>query len=323
LLAAEEINAAGGIPGVGMIEIYSEDDEGKPDVSVSAVQKLVHRDNVHAVLGAINSSATNANMKVTWDAEIPQITAISSAPTITAQGNPWIFRTQITSERTSQGLAEVGVNDLGITKWGILHDADDYGRDAANIFEKRLAELGIKDIPVEIFIRGDKDYTGQLLNLSRAGVEGVGGFGMNEEIARAIKQAKEELDLHFQWIGTDAIGVDDFPLLAGEAAEDTIVSVLFVASNPDLEVQQFVKKIQDKYGETPDYACAQGYDAMMLLADAIERAGTTNNVAIRDALRATSDFVGLTGKTKFDENGNDLKPFLTTVWKNGILVPYN
>lgn len=90
-LAIEEINAAGGINGR-MLEAIWEDDAAIPAQSVSAVEKLVNRDQVAIVIGSFNSSNTLANMKVTERERVPHISPVSAAPAVTESGNKWIFR---------------------------------------------------------------------------------------------------------------------------------------------------------------------------------------------------------------------------------------
>ena len=82
-------------------------------------------------------------------------------------------------------------------------------------------------------------------------------------------------------------------------------------------VQNFVKKFKAKYGETPDAMAALGYDSAMVLADAIKRAGTTDGPKVRDALAATKDFQGVTGKTTIDANRNASKSAVILTINNG------
>ena len=95
-MAVNEINEAGGIDGRYMIELVKEDDEGVPAKSVTVTQKLVNQNKITALIGALNSSCTIADMEITASSKIPQITPCSSAQSIVEQGNEFIFRTTAT-----------------------------------------------------------------------------------------------------------------------------------------------------------------------------------------------------------------------------------
>lgn len=319
-IAVSEINDAGGIEGIGKIVLHEADDEAESDTAISAVQQLIHRDNVVAVVGPMHSSPILASMNVCQEAGIPQIIASGSSPQITKQGNPYVFRLHVTSENAAKSLADIGVNKLDIKKWGILHDADDYGVDAAEAFQEGIEELGIEIAEKHTFMRDDIDYTGQLLNLSKAGVEGIAGFGMVLDISRAMKQASE-LGLDFQWVGTDALASSEFIDVAGEHGEGTVIPVLFLTSNPDSRIQSFIEEFKKLYDDTPDYYAAAGYDSIYLIKEAIEMAGSADPEKIREALTEI-DFFGLTGGVSFDDTGESIREFSVGVWKDGNLEPY-
>ena len=143
-LAKDEINSRGGIPGVGEIEFIYEDDKCVPPESGNAVNKLVYRNKVLAVIGSVCSSSTMAGMIVSQKAKTPQITAVSTSPAITQKGNKWIFRSSIADATRAGALAEFAVKKLNKKKVGIIHDADDYGRDGAYAFVDKLKEFNIE-----------------------------------------------------------------------------------------------------------------------------------------------------------------------------------
>ncbi len=319
-LAADELNAAGGIKGLGRIELAQADDEGKPDVSVSAMTRLVERDKVVAVIGPINSSNCLASMKVTQKAEIPQVTPVCASPAITTQGNPFIFRTTLSDRRYAGQLAEFAVKTAGLKRFAILHDADDYGTDGATVFEQRLRELGSVPLVRERWNRGDKSFSAQLAKVKESGADALLTWGLHTEIALVAKQARQ-LGITARILGGTGLATPKFIELGGEAVEGSLVTLLFVPDNPEPRVQEFVRRYQAKFNRRPDTFAAQAYDTTYLLAGAIERAGQTAGKAIRDVL-LKAEHAGVTGPIVFDETGDRVRGLLVTVIKGGKFVPY-
>ena len=319
-LATDELNAAGGIRGMGRIELAFADDEGKPDVSVNAMTRLLERDKVAAVIGPINSSNCLASMKVTQKAEIPQITPVCASPAITAQGNPFIFRTTLSDRRYAGQLAEFALKTAGLKRFAILHDADDYGTDGANVFDQRLRELGVIPVVRERWNRGDKSFSAQLAKVKEAGADAMLTWGLHTEIALLAKQARQ-LGIAAKILGGTGLATPKFIELGGEAVEGSLVTLLFVPDNPEPKVQDFVKRYQAKFTRRPDTFAAQAYDTLHLLAGAIERAASTAGRAIRDIL-LKAEHTGVTGPIVFDETGDRVRGLLVTVIKGGKFVPY-
>ncbi|MFQ5915219.1 MAG: ABC transporter substrate-binding protein, partial [Nitrospinota bacterium] len=231
-MAVAEINAKGGVPGVGKIKLVYADTEGNAKIGVSAVTKLVTRDKVHAVQGEALSSVTLPTMAVTRRAKIPQLTAISGSPKVTGSGNKWIFRTQINQKYSGDLLAEWAVKRLGFKKIAIMHANEPFGAGGANSFRDGLAKRGIKPAAFERFNRGDKDFSGQLRRIKASGAKLLGFFGFHTEAAISFKQAKQ-LGLNLTVLTNDALANPKFLELAGPDAEGVIISSMFIADNPD------------------------------------------------------------------------------------------
>ena len=319
-LATDELNAGGGIKGRGRIELALADDEGKPDVSVNAMTRLLERDKVVAVIGPINSSNCLASMKVTQKAEIPQVTPVCASPAITAHGNPFIFRTTLSDRRYAGQLAEFALKTAGLKRFAILHDADDYGTDGANVFEQRLRDLGTPPVARERWNRGDKSFSAQLAKVKETGADAMLTWGLHTEIALLAKQARQ-LGITARILGGTGLATPKFIELGGDAVEGSLVTLLFVPDHPDPKVQDFVKRYQAKFNRRPDTFAAQAYDSLHLLAGAIERAASTTGRAIRDAL-LKAEQAGITGPIVFDETGDRVRGLLVTVIKGGKFVPY-
>ncbi len=317
-MAAEEINAAGGIKGVGKVEALSVDSECAPAKAVDAINKLIFRDKVVATIGDVCSGATLAAMKVAAQAETPMLNNTSTSPVITAQGNKWIFRLQASDSKGAKNLTEFAVKKLGLKRIAIMHDNDAYGKDGADVIEKTLKDLGLSAVARLSFGRGDKDFSAQLLKVKEANADGVMFWSIFFDTALALKQARQ-LGLKFQGLGSDANGYPKFIELAGETSEGFIASAIFFNNDPSPKVQTFVKKFRDKYKKEADPTSSCAYDTMYVLAKAIEKAGSLDKAKIRDALKGTS-YDGVTGQISFDETGDSIRKVFEVQVKNGKFV---
>jgi branched-chain amino acid transport system substrate-binding protein len=317
-LAVEEINAAGGIKGVGKVEALSVDSECAPAKAVDAINKLIFRDKVVATIGDVCSGATLAAMKVAAQAETPMLNNTSTSPVITAQGNKWIFRLQASDSKGAKNLIEFAVKKLGLKRIAIMHDNDSYGKDGSDVIEKTLKDLGQPAVVRLSFGRGDKDFSAQLLKVKEANADGVMFWSIFFDTALALKQARQ-LGLKFQGLGSDANGYPKFIELAGETSEGFIASAIFFNNDPSPKVQTFVKKFRDKFKKEADPTSSCAYDTMYVLAKAIEKAGSLDKTKIRDALRGTS-YDGVTGLISFDETGDSIRKVFEVQVKNGKFV---
>jgi branched-chain amino acid transport system substrate-binding protein len=318
-LAKEEVDKKGGVPGVGNFELIYEDDKCVPPESVNAVTKLVHRDKVLAVIGSVCSSATLASMAVTEKAKTPQITTVSSAPAITQKGNPWIFRTALADSLRAEALAEFAVKTLKAKVVGIIHDADDYGKDGADAFIAKFKTYNIQPKVNESFNRKDIDFSGQLMKVKNAGADLLIIWGLPEESSLILKQIKD-MNLNVRIMGGDAMANPRTSALAGPAIDGVFSAIDFVRTDKSPTVQEFVKKYESKFNTPSDNVAANAYESVYMLKTAITKSGLDKN-KLRQTLLDTK-FDEMTGVITFDKNGENLRRPNIVVIKNGTVYKY-
>lgn len=317
-MAVEEINGAGGIKGVGKVEVISVDSECMPSKAVDAINRLIFRDKASSVIGDVCSGATLAAMKVAAQSQTPMLNNTSTSRAITAQGNPWIFRLQAADTKSAKSLVEFASKKLNLKRIAIIHDNDAYGKDGAEEVEKALKGIGLPVAGRFAFARGDKDFSAQLLKVKEANADGVIFWAIYFDTALAMKQARQ-LGIQFQGLGSDAMGYPKFIELAGPVSEGFVASAIFCNTDPDPKVQDFVKKFREKYKKEPDPTSSCAYDTAYVLARAIEKAGSLDKTKIRDALRGTS-YRGVTGKVSFDDTGDSIREVFHVTIKDGKFV---
>jgi branched-chain amino acid transport system substrate-binding protein len=320
-LAVEEVNAAGGIKGIGKIEAIIEDDATKPTEAVNATNKLITRDKIDFLMGSCSSSTTLAMVPIHTRLETINLNSCSSSKLITAQGSKWIFRTQYRSDRTAGFVGEFALKELGAKRIGVMNDTNEYGRAAADAAVEHLKKMGHPPVTHENYNSGDKTFSAQLLKFKQLNVDTLAFFGYYQEAALILKQAKQ-LGVSLKVVSTDVLHSPVFIELAGDDANGVFVTTAFTKDSEDPRAVKFTEAYKKRWGRDPTGQSAMGYDAVYLMKWAYEKAGTKDKQKVRDALASVSGFVGVTGATRFNEIGDDMRPFVLTVISNGKWLPY-
>jgi len=318
-LAIEEINAEGGVKGH-KIEIIYEDSQGLPTTGVSAFQKLITSNRVPAVIGGLFSSVTLAIAPIANREHVVVLSPTSSAPAITKAGD-YIFRNCASDIFEGKIMAEAARKTLGLSKVAIIYINNDYGVGIKDVFKKEFTALGGKILAEEAFDQGATDFRTQITKVKQANPEAVYIIGYRE-LGSLLKQAKE-LGLNVQFLSTVMFEDPEILKIAGDAAEGVIYSAR--AYNPKSKepiVKKFVEKYEMKYHKEPDIFAALSYDAVLILAKAMEIGGFTAD-GIKEAIYGIRDFQGVAGVTSFDENGDVVKPAVLKIVRNSKFMKYS
>lgn len=316
-LAVDETNGAGGVLGK-KIKLLTEDDQSKPEEAATAVTKLITRDNVIAIIGEVASSRSLASAPICQQYKIPMVSPASTNPEVTRKGD-YIFRVCYIDPFQGEILAKFVYNSLGLKNAAILKDVkNDYSIGLAHFFKETFEGLGGVVVAEQAYSEGDSDFKAQLTALKGAAPEAIFVPGYYIEAALIVKQGRE-LNMNMPFFGGD--GWDSSKLLevGGTALNDTYYSTHYAVDDTSAIVRNFVAKYRARYNEIPDAMAALGYDAVLILFDAIRRAGGVEGPAIRDALASTSDFVGVTGKITIDKDRNARKPLVIITVQDGRL----
>lgn len=301
-LAIEEINAAGGVNGKNLL-LVGEDDEGNPDKTVNAYQKLTSKDGVKLIIGSLTSGCTQAITNRAQAQKVVQIAPAATAPAITDAGD-FIFRTCYIDPFQGQVGGKFAVQDLSAKTAAILYDTgNDYSVGLTENFEKSFVENGGKIVSKEAYTTNDKDFNAQLTKIKSANPDVVYLPDYYNVVALIAKQ------LRAQGIDCPIIGADGWDGILGNSSAEVLngyYSNHYAVDSTSPAVQKFVKNFNDKYGKNPNSFAALGYDSVYLLRDAIAKAGSADPVAVKEALEQTNgDYV--TGHLTFDAKHNPIK----------------
>ena len=315
LLAVEEVNARGGVLGK-KLELITEDNQSKAGESATIVRKFISRDKVVAVIGEVASSRSLEAAPVCQNAKIPMITPSSTAPEVTAKGN-YIFRVCFIDPFQGTVMAKFARDTLKVRRVALITSVSSaYSVGLAKYFKERFAADGGTVVLEQRFSEGEKDFRAQLTAIKSAGVEGIFVPTYYSEAALICRQARD-LGLNLPIFGADGWESPELVEIGGKAVERTYFATHYSPENQDPVVVKFNDRFRKRWGDVSDTLTGLGYDAVMMLADAIQRAGTTDSAKLRDALAATKDFKGVTGTITLDAQRNPTKSAVVLQVKDG------
>jgi len=315
-LAIENLNAAGGVLGK-KFELLTEDDLSKAGEPATVVNKLISRDGVVAILGEVASTRSLEAAPICQQGKIPMISPSSTNPKVTETGD-YIFRVCFIDPFQGTVMANFAAKTLKVKKVAVFTDVkSDYSKGLAKYFKEGFTAAG-GQISVELdFNGGDKDFKAQLTAIKSANPDAVFIPGYYTDVALICIQAKQ-LGLNVPIFGGDGWESDQLVKIGQDAVEGTYFSTHYAPDVATENSKKFVADYQKRFeGKLPDAMAALGYDSAMILADAIKRAGTTDGPKVRDALAATKDFDGVTGKTTINEKRDATKSAVILQVKDG------
>ncbi|MGE0748091.1 MAG: ABC transporter substrate-binding protein [Rhodospirillales bacterium] len=298
-LAAEEINAKGGVLGK-KLELVVEDGQCKPAESVTAAEKLIVRDKVPVLHGAFCSGATLAVMPVAERNKVPLVTGVSSSPKLTEEKHPWFFRNAESELMTAQAFAGILYEKMGMKSIYYLAVNDDWGRGTVGAFKETFDAFKAKTIGTEFVDRTASDFYTPLTKIRAANADVVIVVAETQAGSIIAKQAKE-LGLKSKIFGVGAWATPTFMNLAGEAGNGLLSGVVYASTMDSPRNKEFVAAHVKAYGEEPGKYNAAGYNTVNVIAQAIQRAGAADPEKIRDALEKT-DYMSPNGHVKFDSH---------------------
>ncbi len=320
-LAIDEVNEKGGVNGKKLALVES-DNKSEPAESGNSVTKLVTQDKVIAVLGPATSGCVNAATPITTANKIPHIAPAATAPSITVENGKvkeFVFRACFIDPFQGQVMAVFADKTLKVKNVAIFYDSSsDYSKGLAEVFQKTLEGKGGKVVAKEAFLGKDVDFKSALTKLKAANPEAIYVPGYYEEVSKIIKQARE-IGITCPMLGSDGWESPKLAEIAGkDALKDCYYVSAFNAQDKDESVQNFIKLYKSKYQKDPDIFAMQGYNAGLVLIDALKRAGTTDGTKLAKAIAETKDLPIASGKLTFDAEHNPVMPALIISLEGGV-----
>jgi branched-subunit amino acid ABC-type transport system permease component/ABC-type branched-subunit amino acid transport system substrate-binding protein len=319
-MALDEINAAGGTLGRSL-ELILEDDTSKAEVGMAAVESLAENPDVAAILGAYTSSSTFPATAVANRYHLPMIVPTAITDEITRQNYQWIFRVCAPSNSYGRAMTEFLMQAVGATRLAIVYENTQFGSSVAQAALEQATKANLAVVAFEAYDQGAADYTPLLTRVKSQNPDAVLFASYLADATLLMRQSKEiDFNPKVFTAGGSGFSLPDFLKGAGDTAEYTISVTQWTRDAKWQGSQEWAKAYVERFKVEPSYHAVQAYVSLKVLADAIQRAGTTDRTAIRDALRETRIEDSIFGPISFDENGQNDHPVAITQVQNGKFV---
>ncbi len=301
-LRVKQINESGGLLGGRPIQLIAIDTKTDQQETAKAAQRLLS-EGVVAGIGFSDTTFVMAAAPLFQEAGVPFVTSGATHPLLPQWVGDYMFMTPFGDDDQSFAIADFAYDKLGARRVAVWTDNSmDFTKALSKFFKQRFTERGGKVVGEDYFMMGDTDFSAQIARLKAIDPlpDAVFISAIPTEAGLSVKQIREA-------------GLD-IPILSGDGFDTELVvttpgpklarNVYFAThtyrADDRPEVRAFIEAYRKEYGHDPENAfAALGYDAMGLVADAIERAGSDDPKAIRDALAATRGFKGVTGEISY------------------------
>jgi branched-chain amino acid transport system substrate-binding protein len=305
----QEINGGleGGLKGKKVRVIY-EDDKSTTFEATQKVRQLIDRDKVIALIGEVASSRSLVGGLIANKGRTPMITPASTAVSVT-QGREWVFRTCFTDEQQGKVAARYVFDELEKTRVATFFTAQDtYSSGLAASFVREMKRLGGTIVAEKGYPKGETSFRTFLSELKAKDPEIIFVPNYYSEMVFVARHARELGIPGAMFFGGD--GWDSATLMegAGEELEGAHFTNHYAPDVPWESSKRFLASFSARYERPPTSTAAQGYDAAMVLFDAIKRAHEVTRDEVRKALLQMKDFSGATGTMTFDKDRNANKP---------------
>lgn len=321
-LALKKINEKG-VLGGNKLSLVVADTKSEASEATNGMQKLISQNKVVAVIGPNQSSAVIASGAINNGAKVLDITPMGTNPDVTVdpktkQVKPYSFRTCFIDPFQGTVMASFASNELKVKRAAIYIDnTSDYAKGLAQFFKENFVKNGGQVVIEEAYLQKDTDFKSTLTKIKAAKPDFIYIPGYYQEVGLIVKQARE-MGITVPMAGGDGWDSAKLPEIAGKAAlENTFFSSLYSPDDTSDLNKEFVAEYKKAYNTNPDVFAALAYDSALLVAKAIEDAGSTDPAKIAEAMAKIKGFKGVSGEVTFNEEHNPIKSAVIIEHKDG------
>jgi branched-chain amino acid transport system substrate-binding protein len=333
-VAIDEINGKGGVLGGRKLELVVRDEEGNPSKGVTAARDVIEREKAVAVFGGLHSPVGLAMMPVFHELKVPYVGTWAAATNITRNPNKpnFMFRVSANDDIVDHFLAKHVIEALGKKKPGVILENTPWGASNQEGLTKWFSKMNVQPVGIEKFNWNDPDMTPQLLRLKNGGADSIVMVANAPEGAQVVK-GRAKIGWNVPTVSHWGISGGRFAELTGDLSESVVFVQTYSFFGKQSDVgDRVIGALKAKYGiKGPEdilapVGTANAYDAMQLVALAIEKAGAADGGKIRDALESLGEYRGLikTYKRPFTAEEHDAlteSDYILVTWKGGKIVP--
>ncbi|HSB08452.1 MAG TPA: ABC transporter substrate-binding protein [Blastocatellia bacterium] len=317
-MALDEINGSGVLGK--KLELIYQDDTSKPEVASLTVEKLSDRDDIVALMGAYSSSATFPAAAVANRYQIPMLCPSAITDEITRQGYEWVFRVCAASSDYGRALVDFLSKVADAHRLAVVYENTQFGSSVARAALEQAPRAGIEIVAYEAYDQGGTDFTPLLTRVKSEEPDAVLFVSYLADATLLMRQSKEiDLNPKVFTAGGAGFSLPDFLKGAGDTAEFTISVTQWTPDATWTGSREWADAFRARWNYEPSYHSVQAYMSLKILADAIQRAGSTMRTAVRDAIR-TSSMDSIFGPIHFNSVGQNEHPVAITQVLGGKFV---
>ena len=328
--ARVQINENGGVLGM-PVEFISRNNQLMTDASpttqasIDAAKELIEMENVFALLGPVRSTMAIEVGPIAQQAQRLMLPG-SSGSNVTESGD-YVFLITVPNPFQGKVMASFAMNpdELGATTAATIYEEGDaYSTDLVHAFEAAFMELNGEIVHSGSYAPGESDFTTLITEIQSTSPDVIFCPGHQPEVPMLIGKARQA-GIKTTFLGGSAW--DDRERFLGISEDSTVLDGSYYPTNfsvatQDVDGQEFVQGYMELYGGPPDGIAASGYDAIRLLARAIETADSLDPVAVRNAFAEVKDYKGATFISHYDANRHPVKSLAIQTIRNGKVEHY-
>jgi len=312
-LAVEQVNANGGVNG-SMLELVVYDDQASPKEAAPLAIKMITQDEVVAGVSGSYSGATRAAATIFSENSVPYISAYAIHPDITRAGD-FVFRTSFMGEVQGRAGAKLIGEMLGKKRVTMITLNNDFGISLANGFKDKAGDFGIEIISEYEYSIKDREFGAIVSKIKSENPDAIYASGYFFTAGPLVRQLRAA-GINQPVVGQEGYDSQKFIEIAGDASEGVMITTSLDRDSSNPVTQSFIEGFSNKAGYPADMVGASGHTAILVLADALSRAGNTDKASLRDAI-ASTNLEASTGQISFNALGEVQKDVQVQVVRDG------
>jgi branched-chain amino acid transport system substrate-binding protein len=280
------------------LSVVRQDDTGKPQVAMSAMEQLATGDEVVAVVGPYSSACANAMAKLAQQYKVPLLIPVASKEDITRQGYEWVFRLNAPVHNYSQQLIDMALAQGKPKTIAFIYESTDFGTSASTMGKQYAIKKGMTVLADEAYQKGAPDYRSTLTKVKALNPDLLFLVSYVADAVLLMRQSRE-MGLKPQAFLGGGAGFDTSQFESEKDISTNVFSVTQWTGDTGWPgAADFLTRYQARYGKRPTYHAATGYAAMMVMGETVAKAGGDRK-KVREAL-ATGTWSGIMGTVKFE-----------------------
>lgn len=309
-MAIADLNAKGGVLGK-QLQLVKEDHRSDKTEAANVTQKMI-TNKVAAIVGDPTTGITKLAASICQPAKVVLLSAGANGPGVVEIGD-YIYRDTLIDAVGAPAVSKYAVEKMGWKNIALVTSTNnDYSVGLSKLFKEGLTSAGGKIVIEQSIQDGDQNFSAQVTNITKAKVDGIVFTGYYTEGGLLMKEVVKQ-GLSLKMLGGDGLFGSTLWELGGQAVEGSMVYVSFAPDEKYASdvTKDFMKRYKEKYNEVPDLFSVQGYDAVLLLAEAMNKANSADPGKFKDELAKIKDFNGVSGSTTI---GPDREPIKSPVY---------